>query len=233
MTEHQNLFQRILHWLRAGYPEGVPQGDYVALLGILHRSLTDAEVAEMARLLGADAETAVDEDRIRRLIEERVHERASDDDVRRVSARLASGGWPLAGAPTRSPDEAVTRADAVTDPASDPVREPEDEEEERPGVLARVVAWVREGYPNGVPDQDYVPLLALLQRRLTKKEVKAAAKALRRNEVSPAGPDDIAAAITALTAQPPSESDVDRVARQLTKKGWPVELEEPPTPSGH
>ena len=32
--------QRVLQWLRAGYPEGVPQQDYVALLGILRRTLT-------------------------------------------------------------------------------------------------------------------------------------------------------------------------------------------------
>ncbi|HEY5484993.1 MAG TPA: DUF3349 domain-containing protein, partial [Propionibacteriaceae bacterium] len=31
---------RVVGWLRAGYPDGVPQQDYVALLGILHRQLT-------------------------------------------------------------------------------------------------------------------------------------------------------------------------------------------------
>ena len=40
-----NLVQRILRWLRAGYPDGVPQQDYVALLGILRRTLTPSELA--------------------------------------------------------------------------------------------------------------------------------------------------------------------------------------------
>lgn len=36
-------------WLRAGYPDGVPQHDYVALFGILHRALTESEVDDIAR----------------------------------------------------------------------------------------------------------------------------------------------------------------------------------------
>ncbi len=44
-----NPFQTILHWLRAGYPDGVPQGDYVALLGVLRRSLTPVELEKFAR----------------------------------------------------------------------------------------------------------------------------------------------------------------------------------------
>ena len=29
-------------------------------------------------------------------------------------------------------------------------------------VLNSIVGWLRTGYPHGVPEQDYVPLLALL-----------------------------------------------------------------------
>ena len=39
---------RVLSWLRAGYPAGVPRGDYVALLGLLRRKLTDTEVRLIA-----------------------------------------------------------------------------------------------------------------------------------------------------------------------------------------
>jgi hypothetical protein len=35
------------------------------------------------------------------------------------------------------------------------------------GILNRVVAWLRRGYPSGVPEHDYIALLALLRRRLT------------------------------------------------------------------
>ncbi len=42
------LAGRVLDWLRAGYPSGVPQQDYVVLLGLLRRKLTDTEVREIA-----------------------------------------------------------------------------------------------------------------------------------------------------------------------------------------
>ena len=94
-------------------------------------------------------------------------------------------------------------------------------------ALARIVAWLREGYPGGVPEHDYMPLIALLERRLTRSEVKKIAKALRRADVSPAGPSDIAAAITEYTHSEPSENDLRRVRDQLARKGWPVEFPDP------
>jgi hypothetical protein len=37
-------------------------------------------------------------------------------------------------------------------------------------LVARMVAFVRAGYPQGVPETDYIPLLALLRRRLSDDE---------------------------------------------------------------
>ena len=31
-----------------------------------------------------------------------------------------------------------------------------------PSFLAKIVSWLRAGYPDGVPEHDYVPLIALL-----------------------------------------------------------------------
>ena len=45
--------------------------------------------------------------------------------------------------------------------------------------LAKVVAWITDGYPEGVPGPDRVPLLALLKRRLTDDEVKEVATELK------------------------------------------------------
>src|ERR1700704_3512336 len=45
--------------------------------------------------------------------------------------------------------------------------------------LAKIVAWITAGYPEGVPGPDRVPLLALLKRRLTDNEVRSVAKELR------------------------------------------------------
>lgn len=131
-----------------------------------------------------------------------------DEQIRQVSAKLVLGGWPLGG--------------AVDDEGEAPPREG--------SPLARIVSWLREGYPGGVPEHDYLPLLALLERRLTRSEVKKIAKALRRADVSPAGPEDIAAAISAHTLTEPSENDLRRVRDQLSKKGWPVEFPDPDLP---
>lgn len=49
-----------------------------------------------------------------------------------------------------------------------------------PPVLSSIVGWLRAGYPDGVPEHDYVALLALLARRLTSDEVAAVAAELAR-----------------------------------------------------
>ena len=45
-------------------------------------------------------------------------------------------------------------------------------------VLAKIVGFLRAGYPEGVPDGDYIPLVALLRRRLSDDEVVAVATEL-------------------------------------------------------
>jgi hypothetical protein len=40
-----------------------------------------------------------------------------------------------------------------------------------PPFLSAVVDWLRAGYPQGIPERDYVPLLALLARRLTAEKL--------------------------------------------------------------
>lgn len=108
-------------------------------------------------------------------------------------------------------------------------------------LLARLVAWIREGYPSGVPERDYVPLMALLRRRLTDKEVKQVSRALVRNRILPADVIDIGVGITKVTDDMPSPADVQRVRRRLKKKGWPTDFPQraaplrrprPPAPAG-
>ncbi|WP_084696796.1 DUF3349 domain-containing protein [Phycicoccus jejuensis] len=175
----------------------------------------DAEAAALGAVLQEQLGTHAAHDVLRKLAGEKLLSRKAvralvpeDEQVRQVSAKLVLGGWPLGG-----------------------MDEEEDEAPPREGSpLARIVNWLREGYPGGVPEHDYVPLLALLERRLTRSEVKKIAKALRRADVSPAGPSDIAAAITEYTHADPSEKDLRRVRDQLAKKGWPVEFPDPDLP---
>lgn len=101
MTETTSLPGRVLDWLRAGYPGGVPQQDYVVLLGLLRRKLTDSEVrtisAELADL--AQQGELITRADVERLINDATLDTPSAADVSRVSARLAAGGWPLADHP--------------------------------------------------------------------------------------------------------------------------------------
>jgi hypothetical protein len=152
----RGIVQRVVGWLRAGYPSGVPDQDYVPLLGILRRSLTAEELEQVVDQLVDDA-TAADaagEEIGRRQLRERVEELllgpALPEDLVRVSARLAAAGWPLG-----SPDD-------LHEPDADDARATE-----RTGLVSRIVTWLRAGYPAGLPEQDFVPLLALLRRRLS------------------------------------------------------------------
>jgi hypothetical protein len=100
--QRANFLTRAVEWLRAGYPAGVPRQDYVALLGVLRRKLTEDEVRKIAQDL-ADQSPATGEpvttDDIERMIRTAVLQPASPEDVVRVSAHLAAGGWPLADPP--------------------------------------------------------------------------------------------------------------------------------------
>ncbi|MDT7763833.1 MAG: hypothetical protein QOC63_3253 [Mycobacterium sp.] len=87
--------------------------------------------------------------------------------------------------------------------------------------LAKIVAWITAGYPEGVPGPDRVPLLALLRRRLTDDEVKAVAEALiNRSEFDQV---DIGVLITEVTNELPTPDDIERVRKRLAAKGWPLD----------
>ena len=85
----------------------------------------------------------------------------------------------------------------------------------KPTFLESVVGWLREGYPQGVPAQDYVPLLALLRRRLTEDEIAQIVQELSRDGRVPVDSIDIGATITKVTDALPSEDDINRVREHL------------------
>ncbi|HEY0531455.1 MAG TPA: DUF3349 domain-containing protein [Actinoplanes sp.] len=97
-----NFLTRAVDWLRAGYPTGVPRQDYVALLGILRRKLTEEEIKKIATAL-ADTSIGSDDpisaEDIENMISDHILQNATPEDVVRVSARLAAGGWPLVDPP--------------------------------------------------------------------------------------------------------------------------------------
>lgn len=100
-----------------------------------------------------------------------------------------------------------------------------------PALLARLINWVREGYPEGVPERDYLPLFALLARRLTPDEMTAVVVGLTHGHQLPADTAEEAAerardAIEAVTKSPPSDQDVERVLRRLEAAGWDLDTAE-------
>lgn len=94
--------------------------------------------------------------------------------------------------------------------------------------LTNIVSWLRSGYPNGVPQNDYLPILALLSRRLTADEILEVARQLR-NLPRP-GFVDVGAEILRITDQLPKPAEVERVRAKLAAYGWP--LDDPRDPEG-
>jgi hypothetical protein len=201
------LIERVVAWLRAGYPQGVPQQDYVALLGILRRALTSTELDHVVLELSNQADgdnPLITRAMVQQRIEDLLKGPSLPEDVARVSARLAAAGWPL-----WSPDPSATDGEGP---------------QVRPGLVSRVVDWLRQGYPTGLPVQDFIPLIALLRRRLTDAEVSHVAEDLVENGFVPADRIDVGAAITKVTSELPSDEDIQRVRAYLAEHDWPTDL---------
>lgn len=89
------LLKSVIGWLRAGYPEGVPQDDYIPLVAVLSRRLSPEEVKLVAGELVVEGDLPIDNVDIGVLITKVTNELPREPDVARVRARLAAGGWPL------------------------------------------------------------------------------------------------------------------------------------------
>ena len=92
------FLEKIIGWLRAGYPAGVPEVDYVPLFAILGYHLSNDEVAAIADELMASADPS-SADAIKHAITAVTNTKPLESDIDRVRARLAAGGWPLADLP--------------------------------------------------------------------------------------------------------------------------------------
>lgn len=93
-----------------------------------------------------------------------------------------------------------------------------------PAILEKVVDWLRAGYPNGVPEVDYIPLFALLSRRLTPEGVQQVIDELvQEGQLNQTvGLDMVRKAITAVTEQPALQSDIERIQERLSAVGWVI-----------
>lgn len=102
---------RIVAWLKAGYPDGIPPGDYPPVLAVMHRQLGEEELIAIADELAlqsvslGDVPTTADD--IKTMVREHAYQRCTSDDLARVSALLARGGWPLAAGLRADPPQAA------------------------------------------------------------------------------------------------------------------------------
>lgn len=91
---------KILTWLKAGYPQGIPPNDFPPVLNVLHRNLTDEEIEsisdELAMQSVSGGEEPVTAEHIREMVKSMAFQHATPEEIQRVSAILAQGGWPLA-----------------------------------------------------------------------------------------------------------------------------------------
>ncbi|HET7012693.1 MAG TPA: DUF3349 domain-containing protein [Streptosporangiaceae bacterium] len=103
------VLKSVVDWLRAGYPEGVPEGDYLPLFALLGSHLTDDEINTIADELSTSSDQTTGQ-AIRDALGKVSDRKPLDVDVARVRARLAEGGWPLA-----MPHEHADHAETVSD----------------------------------------------------------------------------------------------------------------------
>ena len=87
-----SLFQSILQWLRAGYPQGVPGADRVPLLALLRSTpLTEDQVKEVVRNLTAEDAGALADGEITR---DEIAEFIRTSHITTPARRTSSGSRP-------------------------------------------------------------------------------------------------------------------------------------------
>jgi hypothetical protein len=85
-------------------------------------------------------------------------------------------------------------------------------------ALAKLVGFLRAGYPEAAPPTGYIPLLALLRRRLSDDEVSAVAAHVDACGDGPVNGIDIGTAITRITDELPAAEDIDRITQRLNAR---------------
>ena len=95
---HPPFLEKVIGWLRAGYPTGVPDVDYVPLFALLGYHLSNDEVTTIAEDLASSADPS-SADAIKKAITAVTNTKPLDSDIARVRSHLAAGGWPLAVPP--------------------------------------------------------------------------------------------------------------------------------------
>jgi uncharacterized protein DUF3349 len=86
--------------------------------------------------------------------------------------------------------------------------------------VASIVAFLRAGYPAGMPAVGYAPLLSLLPRRVSDDEIRSIISKLVPGR-RPVDNVDVGVEITRVTHEMPSVDDIERVQDGIAAIGWP------------
>ncbi|MFB7843808.1 DUF3349 domain-containing protein [Microbacterium sp. NPDC056052] len=225
-----NVLTRVLAWLRAGYPEGVPPKDYSPLLALLQRTLTAEELAEVVAALARQETDPVRVSQIRAAIADVTSAHPGGDEVRRVAVLLADRGVPLSTKAQRIAGDRTILAEAAVHGSGTESAEHSGAEtagavpaaeSSNANPIAQALRWLGAGYPDGIPAQDRVPILALLRRRLTDDEVQEVCEAVAAQ--SGADPEislvDTQVLMMKVLGELPGDDDVERVRTRLEQSG--------------
>lgn len=219
------VLARVLDWLRAGYPEGVPPKDYSPLLALLQRTLTAEELTAVVGALAQQETDPVRVSQIRAAITEITAATPGEDEVRRVAAHLAERGVPLSTTAQRIVGDREILAEAAAEaggPGASRAGAVEGSGAADLSPIAQALRWLGAGYPDGIPAQDRVPILALLRRRLTDDEVQEVCAAVAAQ--SGADPEislvDAQVLMMKVLGELPGDDDVERVRARLEESGF-------------
>jgi uncharacterized protein DUF3349 len=84
---------------------------------------------------------------------------------------------------------------------------------------SRIVAFLRAGYPKGAPVTGYLPLLALLPRKVSDDEAAMITSDLSKRKPRSIDVADVGVEIIRVTGAMPSPDDIERVQRRLDAMG--------------
>jgi hypothetical protein len=87
--------------------------------------------------------------------------------------------------------------------------------------ISSIVAFFRAGYPDAAPHLGYVPLLALLPRRVSEDEIALLAHKLAGSNRRRMDTADVGVEITRITDELPLPKDIERVQSRFSTIGGP------------
>ena len=100
-------------------------------------------------------------------------------------------------------------------------------DQDKPSFPVRVLNWLRQGYPSGIPNQDTFALFFVLERELTEADLRELAELIIAEgdattlRAKPITREAIARLIEHVHNQPPEEEDITRIQHMLNEQGFP------------